>query len=167
MVAELEQLVLLALLRLGPEAYGVAIAEEIEARAGRTASLGSVYKTLIRLKRPSGRARAAGCVPPPRDIGGMRLRSEQVQALGGTTECQTGPPGPSVKRVGEGKAAFTGFTLGDTQGKPVPGTENDVTLPDGSHVKDHLDAAGKVRIEDIDTGACTVTFPAIDRRDFV
>lgn len=112
----------------------------------------------------------------------MKLRDEQVKALGGTTECQTGPapkpdpadpvigggpPGPSVKRVDESKAAFIGLTLVDTQGKPVPGAAYDVTLPDGSHVKDHLDAAGKVRIEGIDPGSCTVAFPAIDRRDFV
>ncbi len=111
----------------------------------------------------------------------MKLRPEQVDALGGCTECQTGPapkpdpaepvigsgpPGPSIKRVDETKAAFIGVTLVDARGKPIPGAEYDITLPNGTHVKDHLDAAGKVRIEGIDPGTCTVTFPAIDRRDF-
>jgi DNA-binding PadR family transcriptional regulator len=46
-----ELLVLLALIRLGDEAYGVPIAREIEASSGRTVALGSVYLTLERLER--------------------------------------------------------------------------------------------------------------------
>jgi PadR family transcriptional regulator len=44
-----ELLVLLALVRLGDEAYGVPIAEAIETSSGREVSLGSVYLTLDRL----------------------------------------------------------------------------------------------------------------------
>src|ERR1700732_3119701 len=44
-----ELLVLLALLRLGDEAYGVPISEAIEESSGREVSLGSVYITLDRL----------------------------------------------------------------------------------------------------------------------
>lgn len=46
-----ELLVLLALVRLGDEAYGVPIAEAIEASSGREVALGSVYLTLERLER--------------------------------------------------------------------------------------------------------------------
>lgn len=46
---EVELLVLLALIRLGPEAYGVPIAREIEARGKRSVALGSVYAALERL----------------------------------------------------------------------------------------------------------------------
>lgn len=46
-----ELLVLLALIRLGDEAYGVPIADEIEATLGRSVSVGSVYITLDRLER--------------------------------------------------------------------------------------------------------------------
>ena len=46
-----ELLVLLALIRLGDEAYGVPIADEIEASLGRSVSVGSVYITLDRLER--------------------------------------------------------------------------------------------------------------------
>jgi PadR family transcriptional regulator, regulatory protein PadR len=46
-----ELLVLLALIRLGDEAYGVPIADEIEASSGRSVSIGSVYITLDRLER--------------------------------------------------------------------------------------------------------------------
>jgi DNA-binding PadR family transcriptional regulator len=46
-----EQLVLLAVLRLGDDAYGMTVRQEIAARAGREASLGAVYATLERLER--------------------------------------------------------------------------------------------------------------------
>lgn len=49
-LGEFELHVLAALLRLGDEAYGVTIRREIEARAGRPASIGSVYATLDRLE---------------------------------------------------------------------------------------------------------------------
>ena len=45
-----EQLVLLALLRLGEDAYGMTVRREIEEHAGRSASLGAVYATLDRLE---------------------------------------------------------------------------------------------------------------------
>ena len=49
-LGEFEHLVLLAVLRLGDEAYAVAIRDEIEARTGRRVSRGSVYVTLDRLE---------------------------------------------------------------------------------------------------------------------
>jgi PadR family transcriptional regulator, regulatory protein PadR len=49
-LGEFEQLVLLALVRLGTEAYGVAIRDEIEQRTGRNVALGAVYTTLLRLE---------------------------------------------------------------------------------------------------------------------
>lgn len=50
-IGELEQLVLLALLRLGPGAYGAEIRRELKARAGRDVSAGTIYPTLDRLER--------------------------------------------------------------------------------------------------------------------
>jgi PadR family transcriptional regulator len=49
MLGEFELLVLLAVLRLGDEAYGAAILEEIASRTRRPVSRGSVYITLDRL----------------------------------------------------------------------------------------------------------------------
>src|SRR5688572_29795954 len=46
-----ELLVLLALMRLGDEAYGVPISKEIEESSGRSVSIGSIYITLERLER--------------------------------------------------------------------------------------------------------------------
>ena len=49
-LGEFEQLLLLAVLRLGAEAYGGDIARELEARAGRTVSRGALYTSLDRLE---------------------------------------------------------------------------------------------------------------------
>jgi DNA-binding PadR family transcriptional regulator len=49
-LGEFEQMVLLAILRLGSNAYGVTIREEIEARTGRAVSRGAIYITLDRLE---------------------------------------------------------------------------------------------------------------------
>jgi len=49
-LGDFEQLVLLALVRLGPEAYGATIRREIEQRTGRRLSIGAVYVTLRRLE---------------------------------------------------------------------------------------------------------------------
>ena len=49
-LGEFEQLVLLALVRLGPEAYGATIRREIESRTGRDLAISAVYITLDRLE---------------------------------------------------------------------------------------------------------------------
>ena len=49
-LGEFEQLVLLAVARLGETSYGVTILEAIRARTGRAASIGAVYATLARLE---------------------------------------------------------------------------------------------------------------------
>ena len=49
-LGSLEQLVLLALVRLGDGAYGMTVRREIEARTGRDLSIGAIYATLERLE---------------------------------------------------------------------------------------------------------------------
>ena len=49
-LGELEQLVLLALLRLGDQAYGVTVQREIADRAKRALSFATIYTTLNRLE---------------------------------------------------------------------------------------------------------------------
>jgi DNA-binding PadR family transcriptional regulator len=49
-LGEFEYLVLLALARLGRDAYGVTIRETLIARTGRAPSFGAVYSTLRRLE---------------------------------------------------------------------------------------------------------------------
>ena len=50
-LGEFEQMILLAALRLGAEAYGVRLMEELEERVGRRVSRGSVYVTLDRMEQ--------------------------------------------------------------------------------------------------------------------
>jgi PadR family transcriptional regulator PadR len=50
-LGEFEQLVLLAILRLNDDAYGMRIRREIEDRAGRSTSIGALYLTLERLEQ--------------------------------------------------------------------------------------------------------------------
>ena len=49
-LGEFEQIVLLAVLRLGDGAYGVPIRQEIEVRAKRKVTIGALYATLDRLE---------------------------------------------------------------------------------------------------------------------
>jgi DNA-binding PadR family transcriptional regulator len=49
-LGELEQLILLAIVRLGPDAYGLSIARQLEAQAGRRLSRSALYTSLDRLE---------------------------------------------------------------------------------------------------------------------
>jgi PadR family transcriptional regulator PadR len=79
-LGELEQLVLLALLRLGQEGYGVTVREELTRHAGRAMSLGTVYKTLIRLESKGLVTTHVGEPTPER--GGRRKKHYAVTAAG-------------------------------------------------------------------------------------
>ena len=71
-LGEFEQIVLLAILRLGDSAYGVSIRSEIESCARRKTSPGALYTTLERLER-KGLLTAWSGEPPP-ERGGRAMR---------------------------------------------------------------------------------------------
>jgi PadR family transcriptional regulator PadR len=71
-VGEFEQLVLLALMRLGNGAYGASILKEIRERTGREPSEGTVYMTLGRLEEKKMIASYVGL--PTHQRGGRRRR---------------------------------------------------------------------------------------------
>lgn len=50
-LGDLEHLVLLAILRLGTDAYGIPILDEVSARSGREVSRATVYVALKRLEQ--------------------------------------------------------------------------------------------------------------------
>jgi PadR family transcriptional regulator len=79
-VGDFEQLILLALVRLGPGAYGVSIRQEIEARTGRTVSAGALYTALNRLEGRGFVASRLGDPTPQR--GGKRKRLYTVRPAG-------------------------------------------------------------------------------------
>jgi DNA-binding PadR family transcriptional regulator len=49
-LTDFEQLVLLAVLQAGQDAYGAALQDVIAERAGRSVTLGSLYNALVRLE---------------------------------------------------------------------------------------------------------------------
>ena len=75
-----ELLVLLALIRLGEEAYGVPISDAIEKSSGREVALGSVYITLARLER-KGLVSSRQGEPTP-ELGGRAKTYFRVTAKG-------------------------------------------------------------------------------------
>ena len=79
-LGDLELLILLALIRLGPDAYGVPIAREIEANAKRSVALGSVYAVLERLETRGLVGSKLGEATPER--GGRAKRYFHVTAKG-------------------------------------------------------------------------------------
>jgi len=79
-LGEFEQLVLLAILRVGESAYAVTVADEIGARTARVVSLGAVYKTLERLEDKGLIASWVG--PPTAERGGRRKKHYRVLAAG-------------------------------------------------------------------------------------
>jgi len=79
-LGEFEQLVLLALVRLGDDGYGVSIHQEILRRARREVSVAAVYKTLDRLEQKGLAVSVLGEPTPER--GGRRKKYFRIQPAG-------------------------------------------------------------------------------------
>ena len=79
-LGEFEQIVLLAVLRLGDEAYGVPIRQDIEERTGRALTVGALYRTLDRLEE-KGYVSSAFSDPTP-ERGGRSKRYFRIKPLG-------------------------------------------------------------------------------------
>jgi PadR family transcriptional regulator PadR len=99
-VGEFEQLVLLALVRLGNGAYGAAIRREIQGRTTREASAGSVHMALARLEKKKMIVSYVGDPSPHR--GGRRRRHYLID-------------GDGQKALGRAFRAFTAMTEGIEQ----------------------------------------------------
>ena len=96
-LGEFEQLVLIALVRLGDDAYGATIRREIEERTARRLSISAVYTTLDRLE-------VKGCVrsrigEPTATRGGRRRKHFALQPLG-------------ARALKTAYRSFTGMTAG-------------------------------------------------------
>jgi len=79
-LGEFELQVMLTVIRLGKEAYGVPISREIEDRTGRDVAFATVYSTLERLQK-KGFVRSALGDPTP-ERGGRAKRYFQVTKAG-------------------------------------------------------------------------------------
>lgn len=80
MLGELEQVLLLAIMRVGADAYGVPIRDEVLAQTGRALALGTIYKTVGRMQDKGLVAARTGAPTPVR--GGRRTRCYAVTAAG-------------------------------------------------------------------------------------
>ena len=79
-LGEFEQLLLLAIVRLGDDAYGVTIRREIEDRTGRDVAIGALYTALDRLER-KGFVISAMSGPTP-ERGGRSKRHFRIKPAG-------------------------------------------------------------------------------------
>src|SRR6202163_3929483 len=79
-LGEFEQIVLLAVLRLGDNAYGVPVRQDIEKRTGRSLTVGALYRTLDRLEDKGYVVSWFG--DPVSERGGRSKRYFRVEALG-------------------------------------------------------------------------------------
>ncbi|MEM8998418.1 MAG: PadR family transcriptional regulator [Acidobacteriota bacterium] len=82
-LSDFELLLVLALVRLGSDAYGAALAREIEDRTQRQVSLGAIYKTLERMAAKDYLSSEVGS--PLSERGGRRRKYYQLTAAGQAT----------------------------------------------------------------------------------
>lgn len=79
-LGDLEHLVLLAVLRLGQDAYGIPILDEVSARCGRDVSRATIYVALKRLERKGLLTSRLGDSTPER--GGRAKRFFKLRPAG-------------------------------------------------------------------------------------
>ena len=79
-IGDFEQLLLFAVLRLGDQAHGAAVRDEIEARIGRVVSPGAAYTALDRLEERGFVSSWVGETAPGR--GGRRRKFYRVSPAG-------------------------------------------------------------------------------------
>lgn len=79
-LGEFEQLVMLALLRLDDNAYGVTVREELAKRAGRDVAMGALYTTFDRLEKKGYVSSRVG--EPTAVRGGRRKKFYRLELAG-------------------------------------------------------------------------------------
>jgi DNA-binding PadR family transcriptional regulator len=79
-IGGLEQLVLISLVRLGEDAYGVAVHEDITKRTGRSMTYATIYTTLSRLEQKGLVRMRTG--EPTAERGGRRKNYYLINAAG-------------------------------------------------------------------------------------
>ena len=98
-LGDFEQLILLALVRLGDQAYGVSIHDEIVRRARREVTVAAVYKTLERLEDKGLIVSTLG--PPTAERGARRKKFFRIQPAGRRALAQALA---SLRRMADGLA---------------------------------------------------------------
>jgi DNA-binding PadR family transcriptional regulator len=80
LLGSLEYIVLLAVVRLAPHAYGMTVRREIEKRTGRNISIGAVYTALERLEAKGYLSSFTG--EPTAERGGRAKRIFKIETQG-------------------------------------------------------------------------------------
>src|SRR5439155_1431665 len=93
-LGEFEHLLLLTVLRLGADAYGLEIARELASRAGRRISRGALYSSLDRLEQKGLLRWKAAEGSPLRDGLPRRLYTVTVSGVAATGVARPGMRGP-------------------------------------------------------------------------
>jgi hypothetical protein len=130
---------------------------------------------------PSPKSGSAGSAVPPAepkvaedadsaDPGEVeKLKADQRQSKSGkygSEKTKPFKPGSedSADQEEETKKSWIEIELVDEENQPVAGEPYRVTLPDGATAAEGtLDGKGRARVEGIDPGTCTITFPHRDK----
>ena len=105
----------------------------------------------------------------------MKISQQQAETLGGCQECLpaqapriAGPTTPlaSVIVADRSNPNWIGIELVDPGGAPVAGEPFMLELADGRKITGKLDTLGRVRIEGVAPGDCTVSFPERDAKEW-
>ena len=94
-----------------------------------------------------------------------QYKAEQVQSKSGkygSTPVTIHKP-PQTPEEKTQKNSWIEIELVDEEDNPVPGEAYRIGLPDGSVAEGTLDEKGFARIEGIEPGACSITFPNLDQ----
>jgi hypothetical protein len=92
-----------------------------------------------------------------------RLTPRAVASSPRTAEHE--PPAPERAPIPAEKT-WIAIVLHDDAAMPVPHARYAIDLPDGSIREGRLDAGGRARIDGIDPGSCSVSFPDYDGGDW-
>ena len=111
LLGTLEQIVLLAAMRLGDRAYGMTVRDEIEKRTGRAVSLGAVYVTLQRLEDKGLVSSRFG--EPTAERGGRSKRYYRITDAGRDEHARLAAElGPRLDRIARSIGAIRAEVLG-------------------------------------------------------
>jgi DNA-binding PadR family transcriptional regulator len=103
-LGEFEHVVLLALMRLGDDAYGVTVRQEIEKRTKRDVSVGAIYATLDRME---GKGLVKSRIGEPTAArGGRAKRHFRITSRGLTAVNKTHE---ALRNLSDGLAAVRSF----------------------------------------------------------
>ncbi len=97
---------------------------------------------------------------PPRAIPAASKAAEERTAA---AKLDTAAPVKAGDEAADTPTTFIEIEMVDEAGDPVPGLAFVVELPDGTSRPGVLDDRGRARLDDIEPGECTITFPDLDK----